>query len=204
MASNKVTLVSIFGQGDIPQGTDFANLINSQVNIAETALQSMAGPLQSTEFDAPLVSAAAVNVTATLNAVNMNVSNVSATGIYSGKLNVTCDVSANGNTVYCSATNYGVPVIISALGTTQATAAQLTTTMTRGQGVADGTTTGFSLLANKTGWVQYFKYEGTVSANLWPPTGGAINNLGSNAAFPLVGGTPYIIWHTAASAYAVK
>lgn len=196
MASNKATLINIFGQGDVPQGTDFANLINSNVNLAETTLQSMLGPLQATEFDAPVVSAATVNVTTSLN----------VTGTIQNQLNISCDVSAVGNNVYCSGTRYSVPVIISAVGTTQAQAqtAQLVTTITRGQGAADGQATGFAIPSNRTGWIQYFKYEGTVSANLWPPTSGTINNLSTNVPFPLAAGVLYTVVHIAASAYGVK
>jgi len=194
MASNKATLVSVFSQGDVPQGTDFANLINSNVNLAETALQSMAGPLQATEVDAPVVSAAAVNVTTSLN----------VTGTVQNQLNISCDVSAPANNVYCSGTRYSLPVIISAAGTAQATGAPLTATICRLQGVTDGQTTGFSLLANRTGWIQYLVMETATSANLWPPTGGKINNLSTNAVFSLTGGNSYTVFHTQASAYGVK
>lgn len=188
--SNKATLVNIFAQGDVPQGTDFANLINSQVNLSETVLQSISGPLQATKLVAPTVSAGNINIT----------------GSIQNQLNVTCDVSAIGQNVYCSGSRYSAPAIVSAIGTTQAQAqvAQLITTITRLQGTSDGQATGYSLLANRTGWVQYTKYEGTVSANLWPPTGGSINNLGTNIPFPLAGGNSYTIFHVAASAYGVK
>lgn len=186
--SNKASLVTIFSQGAVPQGTDFANLINSSVNMSETALQTMSGPLQSTEFDAATVSAS------TVNALNGN---------FVASLATTCDVSANANTVYCSATKHPVG-IVSAVGTAQATAAQLTFSICRGQGTTDGQATGFGLLSNRTGWMQYLKYEGTVSANLWPPLGGTINNLSTNIPFPLAGGVTYTIIHVAASAYGVK
>lgn len=94
--------------------------------------------------------------------------------------------------------------IISALGTTQAAAAPLTAVINRGQGVTDGQTTGFRLLANKAGWVQYLINETAVSGNLWPPTGGKINNAAANAVFVLAANTSYTIFHYAASAYGVK
>lgn len=94
--------------------------------------------------------------------------------------------------------------IISALGTTQGAAAQLTATINRVQGVADGQTTGVALMANKIGYVQYLINEQNVSANLWPPTGGKINNGAANAVFALAGNTSYTIFHYAASAYGVK
>ena len=94
--------------------------------------------------------------------------------------------------------------IISALGTTQAAAAPLTATVNRCQGVTDGQTTGFALQANKAGFVQYLINETAVSANLWPPVGGKINNGAANGVFVLAANTPYTIFHYAASAYGVK
>lgn len=94
--------------------------------------------------------------------------------------------------------------IITALGTTQAAAAPLTAVINRGQGVVDGQTTGFVLQANKAGFVQYLINETAVSANLWPPTGGKINNGAGNAVFVLAANTSYTIFHYAASAYGVK
>lgn len=214
MASNKATLVGIFSQGDVPQGTDFANLINSNVNMAETALQSMLGPLQAIKLAAPLVSAAAINTTS-LNITNVNVSTINATTASATTMNAanisatlslstTCDVSAPANNVYCSGTRYSAPIIVSAVGTAQATGAPLTATICRLQGITDGQTTGFSLLANRTGWIQYLLLESATSANLWPPTGGKINNLSTNTVFPLTGGVAYTVFHTQASAYGVK
>lgn len=197
--SNKATLVSLFSQGDVPQGSDFANLINSSVNMAETAIQSMAGPLQATKLASPLVSAATINST-NVNITNFSPANLSVITSFS----TTCDVSANTNNVYCAGVRIQSVGIVSALGTTQAVAAPLIFTMSRGQGATDGQTTGFSLLSNRQGLVQYLKYEGTVSANLWPPIGGTINNLSINLPFPLVAGGAYTIMHFAASAYAVK
>lgn len=187
--SNKSDLVTIFQQLAVPQGTDFANLINSSINLAETATQTMAGALQAPEFDTPLVSAAIGNI--------QNL-------IVSLSTSITCDVSAVGQNIYCSGTRYSLPAIVSAFGTAQATGTPLTSTICRLQGITDGQATGFSLLANKTGWVQYLLLESGTSANLWPPTGGKINNLSTNAVFPLTGGTAYTVFHTQASAYGVK
>lgn len=218
---NKNTLKTFFVTGAVPGGNDYGNLIDSQINIVETAVQNMAGPLGTTELSTARVSAGNVNVTGTLtvagtfsaNALNATNSIVGATLSLSGAMNaasltVTSDVSATGGTVYASAMRssftYSVPVIISAAGTAQATGAVLTAQICRLQGAADGVTTGFALPANKTGWVQYLANECAVSANLWPPTGGTINGLGANAVFPMAANTPYIVIHRAASAYSVK
>lgn len=60
---NKSTLATFFQTNDVPTGSDYANLIDSQVNIAETASQSMAGPLTTTELIAPRVSATNLSAT---------------------------------------------------------------------------------------------------------------------------------------------
>lgn len=207
---NKQSLAAFFQNGDVPTGTDYSNLIDSQINIVETSAQSMAGPLVSTEVITPKVSATTVNVTGTLTATTLSNTNASFSGIVSAvNINITNDVSAATGTVYASAmrsTNgifFGTG-IVSAAGTTQGTATILTNVINRGQGVADGATTGFALLANRTGLVQYLINETAVSANLWPPTGGKINNGTANIPLALVANTSYTIFHYAASAYGVK
>lgn len=191
---NKTTLKTYFETNDVPAGTDYANLIDSNVNLVETAEQAMAGPLSATEFIAPKVSAASLTVSGTMSAA---------------RINVTGDVSAVSGTVYASAlrTNYlfaPTPTIVSATGTTQATGALISAYITRGQGSTDGSATGFLLPSPSVGLIQYFVHEGAVSANLWPNSGCSINALAGNAAFALAANTTYTIIHKATSAYAVK
>lgn len=207
---NKSQLATFFAQGDIPTGNDYENLIYSQVNIVETALQSMAGPLSVTKLITPLVSASNANVTGlfTIAALSANTGTFTGT-VSAASLNVTGDVLANAGSVNASAMRassgfyVGPGVIISAAGTTQATGALLTAVINRLQGVTNGTTTGFSILANRTGWIQYIINETAVSANLWPPIGGQINDQGINNPWPILGGNSYTILHSQASAYGV-
>lgn len=228
---NKSTLKTFFEQNDVPQGSDYANLIDSQINIVETALQSMGGALATTELIAPRVSAANIVATQTVSAVsiyadnlfannltavsaNLTFNNVTVAGTITASagnfnaLTITGDVSATSGTVYASAMRsnngfIGSSGVVSAAGTTQGTAAILTNVVNRGKGIVDGTTTGFTPLTNKAGLVQYFYNEG-VSANLWPPTGGTINGLAVNAAFALAASAAYTIFHITASSYGVK
>lgn len=196
---NKATLKTFFQTSDIPDGSDYANFIDSYVNVVDTALQSMAGPLYTTELDTSIVSAATINCTG----------GVFVTGAVSAaSVNVTGDVSAATGTVYASAvrsTNGMIASvgIVSAAGTAQATAASLSFIVNRGKGIVDGQTTGFTPLTNRAGLVQYLFNEG-VSANLWPPTGGTINGLAANIPFPLVVSAMVTIVHLTASAYGVK
>lgn len=196
---NKQTLGTFFQTNDIPLGQDYQNLIDSQVNIAETSAQVMAGPLVPTELITSRVSATNANVVTLLSAGTINAVN----------LTISTDVSATTGTVYTSALRVGSELyravgIVSAFGTAQATATTLTFGINRGQGVTDAQATGFILQANRTGAVQYLAYEGTVSANLWPCVGGSINGGSTNAAFALATKTLYTITHITASAHYVK
>lgn len=117
---NKSSLQALWVNGFVPQGSDYSDLIASQVNIAETALQSMAGPLQATELVAPQVSATNVNVTGTLAVPTINATgalSINATGninvsaassVILNNLRVTTDVSATSGAVYTSALNTGM------------------------------------------------------------------------------------------------
>jgi len=226
---NKATLKTFFEQGDIPSGSDYANLIDSQINIVETGVQVMGGALNPTELITARVSATDVNVTGTfrvagitsagtmyvdnlmagnalvtLNALNVT-GTTSADRLYANSAVVsamTMNAASINTATYTSFVKYGVGVV-SAAGTTQGAAAVLINTVNRGKGIADGTTTGFTPPANNAGLVQYLFNEG-VSANLWPPVGGTINGLAANTAFPLVASAMVTIVHLTASAMAVK
>jgi hypothetical protein len=77
--------------------------------------------------------------------------------------------------------------------------------MLRGQGVTDGTATGFALPTPVPGFVSFFVNDTAVSANLYPGgTDYTINALASGAPFALAARTGYTILHYAASAYTVK
>lgn len=230
---DKSTLQNLWINGFVPQGSDYTNLIQSQVNIAETSSQSMAGALITTELITPRVSATTLTVTGDINVTAGRVaasaatltgkltgataafsglvsadSGISTTTVSATSINVTGDVSAATGTVYASAvrsTNGIISAVgvVSAAGTAQATAASLTFVINRGKGITDGQTTGFTPLANRAGLVQYLFNEGA-SANLWPPTGGVINGLATNAAFALAASAMVTIVHLTTSAYGVK
>lgn len=199
---NKATLATVFAQGDVPQGSDFSNLIYSQVNLAETAEQDMSGPLYTTKLLTPRVSGTNLNVTTRLSAAAATI-----TGLLSADGGVNT-VTVSATTINAGTYRAGAPVIVSALGTAQATAAPISATVgiTRLQGVTDGQTTGFLLPSpiGNVGIEQVLMYEGTVSGNLWPNSGCSINLLGSNVVFPLVAKTPYYVTYITTSAYAVK
>lgn len=205
---NKASLKTFFAQGDVPSGTDYANFIDSYVNIVDTAVQVMASELQAPQFTTALVSATNGNFTGTVSAVTAYIGTGNFTLVNTSALYVSADVSAPTGTIYASAVRSTTGLfagvgVVSAAGTTQGAAAVLTNVINRGKGIADGSTTGFTPLANRTGLVQYLFNEGA-SANLWPPTGGTINGLAANAAFALAASAMVTIIHLTASAYGVK
>lgn len=205
---NKTSLKTFFEQGDVPTGTNYADLIDSQVNLAETGVQTMAGAINPTELITGQVSAGNGVFTGNVRIDGiLSASTFSFGDLVVSSLSVTKDISASAASVYCSALRasngvYQSVGIVSALGSTQATAAPLNFIINRGKGIVDGQTTGYGLLANRSGLVQYLFNEGA-SANLWPPTGGTINGLAANAAFPLATSASYTIINLTASAYAV-
>jgi hypothetical protein len=211
---NKTSLKLFFETGDVPNGTNFADFIDSCVNMAETGVQAMAGAINPTEVITARVSAGTgiftgnVSIDGTLSAANFSINALNAVTISAGSINSIGNITASAASVYASAIRssdglYASTTIISAAGSTQATAALLTAVINNGAGVVDGQTTGFILPANRTGWEQKI-INGTASANLWPCVGGQINALASNAAFGMTANTLYTIVHTRASGYAVK
>lgn len=245
---NKTTLKTFFETGDVPQGSDFANFIDSYVNLVETAEQDMAGPLYTTKLITPRVSAGSINVTGGeivgngITAKNLTISGsatlssdvtvsgqltaaagtfigiVSAAGVVvngniagSGALNIN-GAGTFGTTVKAtkvsSQTAYNGIAIISAAGSTQATAGPISATVgiCRLQGTTDGAQTGYILPspAALLGMVQNIVHEGAVSGNLWPSIGCQINGLAANTPFALAATTPYRVIYTQVSGYGVK
>ena len=82
-----------FEQGDKPQGSDYADLIDSGIILVETSGQVMSGPLTVTELIATTVSAATGNFT-TVSAASMTGDTMTLTG-----------------TVSASAANFGTLVV---------------------------------------------------------------------------------------------
>lgn len=220
-ALSRASLKSFFETGDVPAGSDYANLIDSCLNIVDTATQNINSAINPVELITPRVSATNANFTGIVSAASMNISGSLSTGGFATNQGlitilssdraymnsiVTSALSVNAASIntatYTGFVKYGAG-IVSAAGTTQSTAASLTNVINRGKGIADGATTGFTPPANNTGLVQYLFNEGA-SANLWPPLGGTINGLAANAVFPLAASAMVTIIHLTASAMAAK
>jgi hypothetical protein len=75
--ANKASLIALFENGDVPQGTDFQNLINSNLNLDETGTQTLSGSISATGS----VSATAV---ATSTRLSIGVQNLAGVGTVQG------------------------------------------------------------------------------------------------------------------------
>jgi hypothetical protein len=119
---DKQTLKTYFQTGDVPTGNDYANLIDSQVNVAETSAQSMLGALIVPEVIASRVSCGNIAVTGTFSAANftvgtlnttaLNTATASATVLNTSRLAVStsaefiCDANVSGNWRFNSIVNF--------------------------------------------------------------------------------------------------
>ncbi len=84
---NKATLKTLFEQGDVPTGTNYADFIDSNVNLVETGEQAMAGPLYTTELITPRVSAANINLSGTVSAAALVTGDLAFVGNFAGVQN---------------------------------------------------------------------------------------------------------------------
>lgn len=217
-AQTRSTLSARFENGDVPQGYDYVDFLDSFVSLLDTSQQTLSGALYSGEFISPKVSAQtltanSVSIVGTVSCNAVNTAIVSATNTYSTALTVetvvSCDTvkAAIVGSVVVSATEIQAtriihPVaIVSAAGTVQGTATDIVSTIARIQGVTDGSATGVRLQTPQIGRVQYIVNETAASANVWPNSGCTINGLVANAALGIAANTGITIVHTNASAY---
>jgi len=94
-STTRAILKTKFGQGDKPSGTDFADLIDSALNLQDTATQSLAGAitaptgtftsLNTTTFTPTNLNTTTANIT-TLSATNANITTISAQNVYADQV----------------------------------------------------------------------------------------------------------------------
>ena len=196
---DKSTLTALFENGDVPSGTNFADFIQSNVNLAETGIQSMAGSLYTTELTTARVSAGSANITGKISANTANIVSTVIDSLQVRAIASASSVSIDGRLVY-------KVTLVSAAGTTQGTATVVSASYMRLMGVTDGSATGIKIKTLDVGKVGYVFNSTTASANLWPPTDCTINALTTNAAFGMTANTTYQIhhWDTASKRLTVK
>lgn len=116
--SNKAVLVQLFETGDVPTGANFADLINSSVNLFETNPQTMLGALNPTELVTSRVSAGNgvftgdLLVNGTITQTNISCALLSANAVYADAIYTGTSffniVSANTLCIGSSA-SFGLP-----------------------------------------------------------------------------------------------
>ncbi len=118
-AQNRVINKARFEQGDTPQGSDYADLIDSYLSLADTTAQSLASPLSvagalsvSTGVSAASAEFGSLDVTgnitsSTLSAATMSANTLGITGNVVWTANVTvAAISTGGVTLPASAAGY--------------------------------------------------------------------------------------------------
>lgn len=182
---NKATLKTFFETADVPTGTDYANLIDSYINIVETSAQAMAGALQTTKLITPLVSAFNINATVlTVTSANINGGNISIPGgaviASAGTFSSGVQALVSGTASYGFQANAGTntnltPILFDARATNIGSETTLTGFQFGSVALASGATittiTGFSVNAPSFG----------VAASANTVRGINISNLGINA-----------------------
>lgn len=154
---DKTTLQALWINGFIPQGTDFANLINSQVNVAETSAQTMQGALITTQLITPQLSATGgilQNITFTNGTVN-NTSIGLATPASAAFTSIKISNNITGNVTFSSAATFSSDVSITGGITIFSTAAFL--------GAASFTTTVSATGFNSSGNTQTASLTETIA-----------------------------------------
>lgn len=257
----KTNLKALFEDGDVPTGANFADLIDSSVNLAETSLQTMNGALYAPEITTARVSAQVVVITGTLNAnvitpttvdaITVNAASVSAgtgsfvnvsTGSLAFATMAGTSVSAgNGyfnnasigglSAMAVSAANANIISLVSPSAAltnlTSSTVSAATATVGRlqsqvftvsGIGSAQGgaalVPTGYATLFTSSGAQafilpggypgarQWMRNASSVSARIYPPSGGSINGAGANVGYDLPSGGRLMVVHEASAAFA--
>lgn len=95
---NRSSLKTFFETGDVPTGTDYANLIDSCVNMVESGVQTMGGALNPTELITSRVSAGIGKFTGTMTIAGItSVGTIYADNLIATSANITFNnISAAG------------------------------------------------------------------------------------------------------------
>lgn len=218
-----------FEQGDVPVGADYEDLMDSFVNFATSAEQTLDSNLKTTKkLVAATVSATSITaasatftnlITPTLNAStvsaasltanNANINTVSAGTLTAATLNVTTASAAvlRANTVSADSINVSGNVIfgsfdISAVSTTQASAVVLNGT-TNFIIYADGDNTAVRLPASVRGREQRIINAASTTIKLYPSVSGRFLVTAVNASLNLPADKTALVFHKGDDRYGV-
>jgi len=216
-ALDRAALKAAFENGDQPQGSDYENFIDSFVNLAETTAQTMNGPLiLAGGLSAASISTGAITATGVVSAPSIwaavgDITAISAqTVTFSSLVVPTSGVVVNGNVTFTGGYLAGtVDVSVACISTVQSSARLLVAAMNIIKSSTTAANDSVRLPGLYAGVAFLVVNDTTQSAKVFPPTGGQINALGSNAALDLGPNTGTIsraIIHciTSTQAYAIR
>lgn len=188
-----------FEQGDIPQGTDYEDLMDSYVNIAVSAEQVIDSNLKTTkEFVAATVSANTGNFT-NLTANAFNISTVSAASLIANVANIATvsadNINVSGNVIFGT-------LDVSAVATTQAGAVTLTGT-TSFIIFADGNNLAVKLPTSVRGRQQYVINASSTTIKIFPAVSGRFLVTAVNASLNIPADKTATIFHKGDERYGI-
>lgn len=190
-AKTRTALYAAFETGDIPQGSDYADLIDSSVNLLDTGNQAISGSL-TVSGD---VSAASVTTS------SLSLTNLTASGTVSlGTTSVSTLTSSGAVTAPTATINniVGVPVTLAGVGTTQAGAATITSSITR---LATSVGQTAFVLPNTTGQMFFIHNTTATSALVYPPVGGTIDGGATDASITITYNSTKLIFATSSTEF---
>lgn len=195
-ALDRVSLKAKFETGDTPQGSDYSDMIDSAANLAETAAQTFLGPISfaggvsgasvagGTGSFSGTVSAATFH--GNVNAATINTGSLSAQTITtSGLSGPAGGVNINTNLSFSAGIIKETVASVACLGTTQASGTLIVSTVNILRTVSTGAADSVTMPGFYPG-AQYILINHTTgSARIFPPSGGAIDGLSTNAELSL-------------------
>lgn len=181
-AKTPAQLLSVFENGDVPTQSDYQDVFDSFVNIVGTTAQSIAADL----------TVPSLTVTGTFNTSNVSASSITGTTadiqtVSAATLTsnvISCPTSASFNAVSAKTYTRSVESSINAIGVSQTTARSLTAEISRIVVIATASNTGV-ILSNTTGREHIVINDTPHTLSVYPAVGGQINDLSSNAAYPV-------------------
>ena len=193
-AQDRTTLAQAFQNGDRPQGSDYVNLIDSALNIAETTAQTVQGQVTfAGGFSAAAVGGVTGSFTGTVTAatfhgVNGNFTTVSAQSANLGAVTLSAltipasGVTVAGPIIFSSfGANVSTDGSVACTGTTQGSAKLLGAYFNVLKTVATAATDAVRLPGLFPGAMFVISNDTTGSAQVFPPSGAQFNAAGANA-----------------------
>lgn len=195
-ALDRTTLVQAFQNGDRPQGSDYEDLIDSNLNLADTSVQTVQGLVVfSGGFSAATITGANLALTGsvtadTIFATSLNATTVSAQSANLGAVTLsaltippTSGLTVAGPVFWTTfGPNSSVDSSVACTGTTQSSAKLLGAYFNVLKTVVTAATDAVRLFGFHPGALFTVVNDTTQSAQLFPPSGAQFDAVGVNGA----------------------